>query len=314
MDTPDLKALAQHGRFMREAGVALLLSSTVLVLFLFVPLAPHSESAPAAAVLAPAPDAYEHVAVQAKAAIVYDLTTKRVLYDKNIHSQLPLASLTKLLTVYAALSQMAPTTPITISKTAAAQEAPRLFRSGETMALQDLARLTLTASLNDGATALAETTAVRMNKSVQEMLAHAASKLGLAETYALNGSGLDESTSVSGGYGSAYDLAVLSGALVEEAPQIAYATISSSATATTEEGVSFTVRNTNPTAVSTSRLLLSKTGFTDLAGGNLAIVFDAGIGHPIAVVVLGSDQQTRFTDAQTLIAATLAHFAGTAPL
>jgi D-alanyl-D-alanine carboxypeptidase len=61
-------------------------------------------------------------------------------------------------------------------------------------------------------------------------------------------------------------------------------------------------------------LLLSKTGYTDLAGGNLALVFDSGIGHPIAVVVLGSSQKARFTDGTTLVAATLAHFAGVASL
>ncbi|OGG72128.1 hypothetical protein A3H77_02565 [Candidatus Kaiserbacteria bacterium RIFCSPLOWO2_02_FULL_56_11] len=58
------------------------------------------------------------------------------------------------------------------------------------------------------------------------------------------------------------------------------------------------------------RLLLSKTGTTNLAGGNLALVFDAAIGHPIAVVVLGSTETERFTDASMLIAATFARFAG----
>ena len=62
------------------------------------------------------------------------------------------------------------------------------------------------------------------------------------------------------------------------------------------------------------RLLLSKTGYTDLAGGNLALVFDSGIEHPIAIVVLGSSQKARFTDGTVLVAATLAHFAGLASL
>jgi D-alanyl-D-alanine carboxypeptidase len=60
-------------------------------------------------------------------------------------------------------------------------------------------------------------------------------------------------------------------------------------------------------------MLLSKTGFTDLAGGNLAIVFDAGVNHPVAVVVLGSTEDSRFTDVSELVGATLAHFAGTVP-
>ena len=57
-------------------------------------------------------------------------------------------------------------------------------------------------------------------------------------------------------------------------------------------------------------MLLSKTGLTDLAGGNLSLVFDVGIGHPVAVVVLGSTKSARFTDGVELVHATLAHFAG----
>jgi D-alanyl-D-alanine carboxypeptidase len=57
-------------------------------------------------------------------------------------------------------------------------------------------------------------------------------------------------------------------------------------------------------------LLLSKTGYTDLAGGNLVIVFDVGIGHPVAIVVLGSTRDARFTDVEKLMHATLSHFAG----
>jgi len=55
-------------------------------------------------------------------------------------------------------------------------------------------------------------------------------------------------------------------------------------------------------------ILLSKTGYTDLAGGNLVVVFDAGINHRVAVVVLGSTQTARFTDVEKLIHATLASF------
>jgi D-alanyl-D-alanine carboxypeptidase len=74
------------------------------------------------------------------------------------------------------------------------------------------------------------------------------------------------------------------------------------------------VQNTDPIVKTVPHLLLSKTGFTDLAGGNLALVFDAGIQHPIAVVVLGSTKSARFTDGAALVAATLAHFAGVAHL
>ena len=48
----------------------------------------------------PAPSPYDDVVISAKAAIVYDLAEGKVLYEKNAQAQLPLASLTKLLTVF----------------------------------------------------------------------------------------------------------------------------------------------------------------------------------------------------------------------
>lgn len=310
----DLKEIATRTRRLREAGVALLLSSVVLGLFLFVPLTSKSEGEEQTPAPVSTPDAFAHVPVEAAAAIVYDLATDTTLFEKNADAQLPLASLTKLLTVYAALAELAPSTPITVSADAATSESPRIFNPGDTLTLADLARLTLTASLNDGARAIAEAVAARKNSSIQPTLSTAAVVLGLSSTYALNGSGLDETESISGGYGSARDMALLAGALVAKAPDIALSTTEARATATSLGGRAFDVRNTNPTAVHTARLLLSKTGFTDLAGGNLVLVFDAGFSHPVAVVVLGSTEKERFTEAAALVEAALAHFAGVAYL
>lgn len=315
MDSADLQKLAQRTRSMREAGFALLIASGLLALFLFVPLGPKkTASAPVTMATSTAPNAFAHVSVEANAAVVYDLATGETLYQKNADAQLPLASLTKLLTVYAALSTLSPNTPITIPADATNLDGPHVFSTGQTFALADLARITLTASLNDGAAAIANATAERENRSQRDMLASAAASLGLSQTYAVNGSGLDVNPAVSGGYGSARDLAILAGALVERAPDIATATTYSSAQAVSEGGTSFTVQNTDPMVGTISRLLLSKTGYTDLAGGNLVLVFDVGIGHPIAVIVLGSSMKARFTDATTLVASTFAHFAGVASL
>lgn len=300
---------------MREAGIALLFASGILALFIFIPrLQAPAESDAVATATSTVPNAFAGVSIEAKSAIVYDLATGRVLYAKNADAQLPLASLTKLLTVYAAFSELSPTTPITIPEDATKLDAPHAFNVGQTFALSDIARLTLTASLNDGAAAIASATAARESSEQSAMLASAAASLNLTQTYAVNGSGLDVSPSISGGYGSAYDLARLAGALVKAAPTVALATTESSAHAVSAGGTSYTVKNTDPMVASIPRLLLSKTGFTDLAGGNLALVFDAGLMHPIAVIVLGSSKEARFTDGTSLVAATLAHFAGVASL
>ncbi len=312
MDTVDLQKLATRTRYMRETSVALLVSVGLLVVFLFIPLKTQNVSSEPTVIVATStiPNAFAQIPLEAKAAIVYDLAFGTTLYEKNADAQLPLASLTKLLTVYAALTELAPHTPITISTEATHLDGPHAFTKGQTFTLSDLARLTLVASLNDGAAAIALETAARKNVSPQQALAGTAAALSLSQTYAVNGNGLDVNPAISGGYGSAHDLARLAGALLKKAPDIASATTQDFAQAASLAGTIFKVKNTDPIVGTIPRLLLSKTGFTDLAGGNLVLVFDAGIQHPIAVVVLGSSMKARFTDGSALVAATIAHFAG----
>ncbi len=316
MDSAELQKLAVSSRSTREAGIALLFASAILGFFLLLPpvSGKPAETTAAAVATSTAPDAFAQVATEAEAAIIFDLATGETLYAKNADAQLPLASLTKLLTVYAALEELPSDASIVIPEGVKQLEAPRAFSVGQRFSLSDLARLTLTASLNDGATAIASAAALHRGESESRTLAAAAASLSLSQTYAVNGSGLDMSTAVSGGYGSARDLALLAGALAARSPDIARATTESTAQAVSEGGTHFSVKNTDPMIGVIPRLLLSKTGYTDLAGGNLALVFDAGIEHPIAIVVLGSSKSARFTDGTRLVAATLAHFAGVSSL
>ena len=129
-----------------------------------------------------------------------------------------------------------------------------------------------------------------------------ARKLGLAQTYYLNATGLDGSEQVSGGYGSARDVAFLLAYIIKNAPHAISATRYSSVAVVSSQA-SYTAKNTNSSLPQIPGLIASKTGFTTLAGGNLAVVFDAGFNHPIAVVVLGSTREGRFRDVQKLVAA-----------
>lgn len=252
------------------------------------------------------PSAYNDVVLSAKAAIVYDLVTGEVLYAKNAEAQLPLASLTKLLTVYAAAEVLKDQT-VTITEQSLRPEGDIGLTVGQTFTYEELAKLAMVGSSNDAAEAIAATAERRYAKT-EELMAGVASALGLSQTYVTNGTGLDQNASLSGGYGSAYDIAVLSGAFLQKVPTIAQATTQGSVTAQSQEGRSYTLKNTNPDVENFSGLLLSKTGFTDLAGGNLAIVYDAGMLHPIAVVVLGSTRDDRFLDVYTLVKATGKYF------
>ncbi|MBA3789063.1 D-alanyl-D-alanine carboxypeptidase [Patescibacteria group bacterium] len=261
-------------------------------------------------------NAYVNLSLIGKAAVVYDLTTGKTLYAQNATTPLPLASITKLLTLYAASNVLQPSSPVVMTPLALAQNgdaADNGFTAGETFNFEDLARLTLAASSNDGAEAIVEAAGIQKNKDTSSLLASAAAAAGLTQTHANNSTGLDKDTEVSGGYGSAHDVAVLAGALIKKAPQIAQATTQPSVSIRSLEGIRHSFANTNIDVTHLPNLLLSKTGYTDLAGGNLVVVYDAGIGHPVAIVVLGSTETGRFTDVGQLMKATLAHFGGTVP-
>ncbi len=263
-----------------------------------------------------ASDAYENISLVGKAAIVYDLTNRQTLYAQNAYTPLPLASITKLLTVYAASNVLQPNSVVAITPRALAQDGSHAdvgFVDGETLAFEDIARLTLAASSNIGAEAIAEAADSAENTDTTSLLSTAAQQAGLAQTHALNATGLDRSATVSGSYGSAHDVAVLAGNLLKNDPRIAAASTQSSTSVTSFEGIRHGFANTNTHITEYPGLLLSKTGFTDLAGGNLVIVVDAGSNHPVAIVVLGSTENGRFTDVSQLMEATLAHFGGIVP-
>ena len=87
-------------------------------------------------------------------------------------------------------------------------------------------------------------------------------------------------------------------------PTTEYSTAITSAQGYTHEAV-----NTNYYLSRIPGLIGSKTGYTDLAGGNLVVAFNAGLDRPVIVTVLGSTRHDRFTDVQKLVDATSLHMA-----
>ncbi len=205
---------------------------------------------------------FNELNLEARAVYVFDLAGNKPLFGFNENAQLPLASLTKIMTVVVA-------------------------KEITTKDISKLINTTLMQSSNEAASALA-----LMDSNFINLMNQKAKELNLNQTYFLNGTGLDISKNLSGGYGSAKDIAKLLIYAVANNPHLFEATT-----------INSTV-NTNPYATTTTELIASKTGFTDLAGGNLAVVFDAGLDHPIIAVVLGSSKEGRFKDIQKLIETT----------
>ncbi len=279
-------------------------------------------------ILAAPPSPFTRVPLASRAAYVLDAKTGRELWSSNGDAQLPLASLTKIMMAVTALSLVPESFVVTINPTFLEAEGDSGLYGNEQWRLKDLLDLTLLESSNDGANAIAATAGQvavasgqvagvadslegksfgydRAREQFVTAMNEQAHRLGLAQTYFVNPTGLDENADFSGGYGSARDVAVLFSHALHAHPTLFEATRYEVREFTSLSSLKHKVKNTNTTTSKIPSLLASKTGFTDLAGGNLVIAFDAGVNHPIVIVVLGSTEKGRFADAEKLVWATL---------
>jgi len=239
-------------------------------------------------------------AIQATAAIVLDLNTGKIIFQKDAQEALPLASLTKLMTLQSALSDKDLSTLITITPADLSPEGDWGLRVGDTLTLRDLVSLAIVASCNDCAEAVANT----LGTSSMSALNKTAQELDLTRSSFSNPTGLDidVESGDAGAYGSAFDVARLMGAFYKAHPELLYFT--TKPTVSVRDGDRLlTYPATMAPIQDVPGFIGAKTGYTDLAGGNLAAVFDLGFSHPVVVVVLHSTENGRFDDVRTLMRA-----------
>jgi len=233
---------------------------------------------------------FENINLEAKSAYIYDVVKKKSIFELNADSQLPLASLTKLMTGVVAKENIPEWMLIDIGEESVLQEGDSGFMLGERWKIADLIDAMLISSSNDAAAAIAlnsEDFISLMNKKSAD--------LNLAQTYFLNATGLDLTNYLSGGYGSAKDVAKLMDYLVKKHPSLLEVTRYDSLKINSRN-----FKNTNKLIEHLPGIIGSKTGFSDLARGNLAVVFDMGLEHPVIIVALGSSEEGRFEDIEKL--------------
>ncbi len=258
---------------------------------------------------------FDDIDLTAKSAYVWDIQNQKVLFKKNENTALPLASVAKLMTALIAEEILSDTDVVEIRETAIKQDGDSGLVDGEVFDRLSLTDLTLVSSSNDGAFALAAAVGniLTPNKNGPDSFVHAmnirAKEIGLNETYFKNPTGLDISTTQGGAYGSARDMAFLMEYIVKHAPGILEFTTDDTARVYSTNGQYHDAENTNEYVDKIPGIIGSKTGYTDLAGGNLVIAFNVGLNRPIAISVLGSTQQERFTDTMKLVAETQKYIA-----
>lgn len=255
-------------------------------------------------------DAFEELSITAKSAYVWDIRSQRALYNKNADEQLPLASITKLMTALVAYELLDTESDIDITIDAIRQEGESGFSDGETFSLRDLTDLTLVTSSNDGAYALAAAAGEALTdgsntaQTFVEAMNIRAEEIGLSQTYFKNPTGLDVSETIAGAYGSARDIAFLMEYIVTQYPEVLELTTEDLTEIANNGGERHLAQNTNHTVIDIPGIIGSKTGYTTLAGGNLIVAFDAGLNSPIVISVLGSTRSGRFRDTLSLVEAT----------
>lgn len=245
---------------------------------------------------------FNDVVLTAKSAFVFDVQKGKVLFNKNGDEELPLASVTKLMTALVAYELLETGATVPISVDAIRESGDSGFTDGETFSARDLIDLVLIESSNDGARALSSAAGNALietndpNSVFIEAMNLKAEEIGLTRTHFSNATGLDLSSTEAGAYGSARDMAFLMEYIVTKYPDLVALTSTELTKIDNKEGDYHLVKNTNEAVSEIPGLIASKTGYTALAGGNLVIAFEAGLNHVIVVAVLGSTEEGRFED------------------
>lgn len=234
-----------------------------------------------------------------QAAILVDLGTGAVLYEKNADEQRAIASITKVMTLLLTFQALEAgrvqlTDVVPVSEHAYGMGGSQIWlEPGEQLTLEEMLKAICISSANDAAVAVAEYIGGSEDAFVQQMNAEAA-RLGMTGTHFENACGLDETGHLS----TARDVAVMSREMLLHHTEIAdYCTIWTD-----------TLRGGETQLVNTNKLLRSYQGITGLktgttGGAGVCISASAerdGLGL-VAVILGAPSSKDRFDAARTLL-------------
>ena len=130
--------------------------------------------------------------VTGRAWLVQNAATGEVLLRHNERARVPIASITKLMTVLVALAHADLDDLVTVAPGAAAVGGSTInLRAGERLSVRDLVEAALIQSANDAATALATHVGRGSERRFVELMNAKARQLGLRETHFVRPDGLD---------------------------------------------------------------------------------------------------------------------------
>ncbi len=170
----------------------MIISLSLLLLLFFVPLANTVYA--------------QNPGVSAQAAVLMDQDSGRVLFGKNEHEKMRIASITKIMTAVLAIESGKMDEMVKVSERAVYTEGSSIYlKQGERILLEDLVYGLMLRSGNDAAVAIAEHVGGSLDGFVF-LMNQKATEIGMRDTYFSNPHGLDDHEKH---FSTAYDMALL---------------------------------------------------------------------------------------------------------
>ena len=242
------------------------------------------------------------LSVSSKSAILMDVGSGQILYEKNAHDKLPPSSVTKVMTmllICEALDSGKITLDdsVQISDNAASMGGSQIFlEAGEVQKVDTLLKGIAVASANDGCVAMAEYIGGSVESFVDMMNAKA-KELNMKDTNFVNTNGLP----VDNHYTSAHDIAIMSRELLKHDVISKYLTTWMDQVVVGKKQITVGLANTNKLIKHYQGATGVKTGFTQQAKYCLSASAKRGDTHLVAVTLGAETSPERFKDATSLL-------------
>ena len=244
--------------------------------------------------------------LNAKSAILMEESTGNILYESNPDERLPIASVTKVMTMLLIMEavdsgKISLDDMVTVSENAMSYGGSTMFlETGEQLTVNDMLKGIAVASANDGCVAMAEHLAGSESAFV-DMMNEKAKELGMENTHFMNTNGLDEEDH----YSSARDVAIMSRELMKHETIFNYTSIWMD----TLRGGKFQLANTNKLIRFYDGANGLKTGSTSKALCCLSAAAKRNDMQLIAVVLGAPTSAERFASAKSLLDYGFANYA-----
>ena len=221
---------------------------------------------PAAAAETGQQEEKEKLSLNARAAVLMDADSGRILYGKNETMAFPMASTTKIMTLIVALEHNEPDQIVMASAGASAMPEVRLgVHEGERYRMEDLYYAMMLESFNDAAMMIAEGTVGRV-ENFAELMNEKAISLGCTQTYFITPNGLDAADEKGVHSSTAEDMAKIMRYAIDNEDFLKITQTADYSFTDCDRKRSFEVHNKNVLLTMMDGVLSGKTGYTADAG------------------------------------------------